>query len=312
MRNPKAGFTLVELLVVIGIVALLALLLLPAVQAAREGARRTQCQNRIRNVGLAVIGYHDSNSRYPPGRFRVPTDIGPKGNAWSWIAVSLPFLEEAALYDAGDIPSTGLGESRVTGKQITSLLCPSGTFSNSGPRFDGGHFVGLPIGQSNYKAVSGANWGHDITIGPDDPRLTAENIRTDFKNRGTNGSYDGFEHGDGIMWRNDVKYDMSDSKVQDGLSKTFLIGEEAPQFNTWASWPYSAHAYGTCAIPPNFTSDDANWWPNTYSFRSEHDGGLYFAFGDCSVRFISDRTTAAVYRALSTRSGFEAHSTSDP
>ena len=78
-------------------------------------------------------------------------------------------------------------------------------------------------------------------------------IGTLWPNPGANGSEDGLENGDGIMWRSDYRQPVQDRDVTDGLSHTFLIGEDLPQQNLWCSWPYANNAYGTCAIPPNFT-----------------------------------------------------------
>jgi len=96
---PKSGFTLVELLVVIAIIGILVALLLPAVQAAREAARRTQCQNRVKQLSLACLNYHDTTKHFPSA-----TDILPQGSAsptayWSYIVQILPFMEETSLHD---------------------------------------------------------------------------------------------------------------------------------------------------------------------------------------------------------------------
>lgn len=116
---------------------------------------------------------------------------------------------------------------------------------------------------------------------------------------------DGLEQGDGIMWRSDILRPVAARNVRDGLSQTFMIGEDLPEKNRWCSWPYANNAYGTCAIPPNFSYRDPNWWPNTHSFRSAHPGGLNFAMADGSVHFIEQGIALPVYRALATRAGQE-------
>jgi hypothetical protein len=94
------------------------------------------------------------------------------------------------------------------------------------------------------------------------------------------------------------------------LSNTFLIGEDRPEKNRWCSWPYASHAYGTCAIPPNYKKPDGTDfhpldWYNTHGFRSSHPGGLQFAMADASVRFVTNDIDLKVYRALATIRGSE-------
>ena len=108
-----------------------------------------------------------------------------------------------------------------------------------------------------------------------------------------------------MMWRTDYRQPVQDRNVTDGLSHTFLIGEDLPGKDIWCSWPYANNAYGTCAIPPNFTFQDPTWWPNTQSFRSAHPGGLNFSMADGATRFVSADIDLATYRALATRAGGE-------
>jgi len=98
--------------------------------------------------------------------------------------------------------------------------------------------------------------------------------------------------------------------IRDGTSNTFMIGEDVPATNEWASWPYANNSQGTCAIPPNIRRPDGShypaWnWQNNESFRSLHAGGLHFACADGSVHFIHDTIALPVYRALATIHGGE-------
>jgi len=293
-----AGFTLVGLLVVMTIIAMLMGLMLPAVVSSREAARRATCQSNLHQLSLAVEGFHAAQSRYPPGQFGGSIGHGPDSRAWSWIARVLPYLERSDLYTEGDIPRKTLRDSGIIAHTIPILHCPSGGTAGSAPRSDAGDLEGMPVGQTNYKGVSGANWGADESIGQ-----TA--VNTQWPNPGTLGSNDGLAKGDGILWRSDHDQRITKDHVLDGLSTTFLLGEDLPEANRWLSWPYSNNAYGTCAIPPNFTFDDPTWWPNTWSFRSHHPGGLQFAFADGSVRFVAQSIALNVYRAIATRKGKE-------
>jgi len=282
--SPFSAFTIVEVLVVITIIGVLMALVLPAVQAARETARRSGCAGNIKQLALGCHLFHNAEGRVPPGQCGGEFKFGADSRCWSWLARILPHVEQESLYRHGGIPNSTFRQSTAPPRQISLFLCPSDSFSHTGPRTDAGNFaeIQMPLGQTNYKAVCGANWGSDET-------QNLEYIETLWRNRGTNGSYDGQAHGDGIMWRNDIKYRLSFAKVKDGLSYTFLVGEDLPERNKFCSWPYSTHAYGTCAIPPNFTYSDPNRWENTLSFRSAHPGGLNFALADGSTHFVSDK-----------------------
>ncbi len=300
-RVRRSAMTLIELLVVIAIIGALIALLLPAIQASREAARRMSCQSNLRQLALGVVGFEGTQRRYPPGSFKeADYDQGPDGDAWSWIAHILPYTEENNTYEEGGIPRKTLEESGVADRQIALFLCPSDDYSHRGPRTDAGNFdtSELPLGQTNYKGVSGANWGADESLG-------LEDIGSDWPNQGIYGSWDGHAFGDGILWRSDIRTRLNSSRVYDGLSRTFLIGEDLPERNIWCAWPYANTAYGTCAIPPNYIHDDPTFWPNTHSFRSAHPGGLNFAFADGSVRFIDEGISLDLYRALATREGKE-------
>ncbi len=309
--SKRSGLTLIETLVVIAIIGTLIGLLLPAVQKVREAAARTSCANNLKQLALAAQMYNDTCGRLPPGQigpyqWRVPNQPyygwGPSSYGWSWLSRILSFVEQNNLFTAGGIPNKTLAQSGITAVRIVLFLCPSDTASNAPPRTNTGNLEGFPVGNTNYKGVSGANWGYDSSQNFWFPTL--------WKNKGTNGSYDGLNHGDGAMFRTDVLQPRDLLTITDGLSNTFLIGEDVPALNNWCSWPYATHAYGTCAIPPNARQPngqpfDPNDWYNNHSFRSRHPGGLQFAFADGSVRFIQNAIPLSVYRAMATIQGGE-------
>ncbi|MEO2045864.1 MAG: DUF1559 domain-containing protein [Pirellulales bacterium] len=147
--RPLHGFTLVELLVVIAIIGILVALLLPAIQAARESARRSQCQNNLKQIGIALHNFHDSMSAFPAGMqfdrpSRATTDINYRAN---WIITILPFLEQQALYDTFDFEQVISHENNriPRGTLISTLLCPSDTGAEQ-------PFTGLRVRE-------GDNWG---------------------------------------------------------------------------------------------------------------------------------------------------------
>ena len=301
-RTAKGGVSVIELLMVVAITGMLVSLLLPAVNSAREAARAAVCRSQMRQLAMAIEQFHGARHTYPPSRFIKQLHVGPEGNGWSWITKVLPYLEDGLRGDFAE----PLGTSELLGRKIPVLLCPTDGFTMSGPRWDAAQLEGLAVGQTNYKAVSGANWGADATQNSPD-------IDTQYRNVGTNGSYDGYSDGDGIMFRNDADSRMRHAKVIDGLSKTFLLGEDLPKFNAWCSWPYVTHVYGTCAIPPNTIPNSPEWWPDGASFRSRHPHGLHFAMADCSVRFIDQSIDQNVYQQHATREGeTEGHWEAEP
>jgi prepilin-type N-terminal cleavage/methylation domain-containing protein len=143
-RATPGGFTLVELLVVIAIIGVLVALLLPAVQAAREAARRTQCSNNLRNIGLALLNHADGKKRLPaatqfrPGRPGPPTGPGANGPGGTWVVQILPFIEQQALYRMFDHTkaSNHANNARAVGVSLSWLICPSDNEIPDGGLFD--------------------------------------------------------------------------------------------------------------------------------------------------------------------------------
>ena len=306
LSSGRRGFTLVELLVVIAIIGVLVALLLPAVQAARESARRMQCSNNLKQMAIGIHNFHDTRLLFPHNTLPTSNWADQSGGKnWSWISRILPFMEQQNLYNNLDIENKTLRQSQVyVATQVKTFLCPSDDYTRRGPRTDG-HNLGtpaisppLPLGQTNYKGVSGANWQWG------EARWNPIVSTID----GT--SKDGLVAGDGLFYRKDDLKKLRMASITDGTSNTFMVGEDLPQKNTHCSWPYANHSNGTCAIWPNskktngteFTPTD---WPNVYSFRSAHPNGLQFAFADGSVRFVPNSIDIAIYRALSTIAGNE-------
>ncbi|MBI3465539.1 MAG: DUF1559 domain-containing protein [Planctomycetes bacterium] len=331
--SHQPGFTLVELLVVIAIIGILIALLLPAVQAAREAARRSQCTNNLKQLALACHNHHESKGTLPRNgsekNLLTSHNEGPEGlgtgccglNAprWGWIARTLPYLEQDPLYKQGNIPFDRMDASpqtlAVIATPLTAVTCPSDTSPRT--RTNGANTAGRLAGATSYKGVSGANWGTDFF----GPVRQDTNFSTLYRNpaTGTPAQQNGLERGDGIFWRADIRSGkMSLSNIRDGTSNTYMIGEDLSAYIRWNEWAAPNGSCGTCAIPPNVgnkipdpdlgfdTAAKIGRWPTRYSFRSNHPGGLSFAMADGSVRFVSELIALQVYRSLASRAGGEA------
>ncbi len=320
MRTTRdvRGFTLIELLVVIAIIAVLIGLLLPAVQAAREAARRAQCVNNMKQIGLAVHNYIDSNGTFPsqvgaePIRANgVPSWGAAQDYRTSWLVQSLPYMEQQPLFNTynstavAPFGAVGVGRgmysptnSTLISLAINSFVCPSYT----------GPMIHLPntqadwkfwaetrtwmVGVTSYKGNLGTNRTNDFP-GPGAPNHLGDPIPNSTSPTAT-----------GIFWRGSFQVTLA--AVTDGTSNTFLSGEALPNRCTYNAWCESNGSVATTAIPLNQkVNRGRNLWSFCYGFHSEHPGGANFGLTDGSVKFIKDSIAMPVFNALSTRAGGE-------
>jgi prepilin-type N-terminal cleavage/methylation domain-containing protein/prepilin-type processing-associated H-X9-DG protein len=299
----RRAFTLIELLVVIAIIAILIGLLVPAVQKVREAAARLQCENNMKQIVLAAHNYHDVYKHFPGNsQDEGGWDWNYQKNrrSWSWLARLLPYLEQGNLYKQASIDTNTLAQSLpllATGLPV--FFCPSDNADALNPSTSRANLQGVPIATSNYKGVTGDCWCWGT-----------------YANKCN--LCNGLTTSNGIFARGDLKKPARIAKITDGTSNTFFLGEDIPEIDAHCTWPYANGTLGTAAIPPNVMKrpngnpyDPYYDWPQLYSFRSRHTGGLNFGFADGSIRFISESIPLPTYRALATAIGGEAIANTD-
>jgi len=327
-HNRPRGFTLVELLVVIAIIGILVALLLPAVQAAREAARRMSCTNNIKQLALACHNYHDTYKRFPLNYASWSSRDPNDGRAQSWLIAVLPFMEQQPLYDKIDFNygvrndprnggqgagTNGPSNEWVAWQKMPAFICPSDGFSDGkmdlgranyrNPRADN------TWGVNNYKGCAGSNWQWGNFIVTPTNAATAPWYGTPYGSTG-----DGLDRGNGILFRNNNPASPPVARiasVTDGTSNTFLIGEAIPNFCTHTWWWHCNGSTATTAVPLNVAAQCTNTgkrnidlaacrgdWPNNYSFMSLHPGGGNFGLADASVRFVPETVDITVYRSF--------------
>jgi prepilin-type N-terminal cleavage/methylation domain-containing protein/prepilin-type processing-associated H-X9-DG protein len=338
--TDRPGFTLIELLVVIAIIGVLIALLLPAVQAAREAARRAQCVNNLKQIGLALHNYLSSVGVFPPGRFN--THVAGRGNCWGTYSQLLPQLEQGAIYNSFNFslaPDTDpvLSAPNTTGFTtfVTALLCPS----DSTPVLI--VVSGTPFATHNYNVNVGS--GYSVVPFPAAPLADVPN---------------------GMFFENEA---MRDADITDGMSGTVAVSEtiRSTATDTFATnplgvfvitgnnsssgppitsdadyvsmclttsppgfqatlgvrWHYGAPGHSMYShrrtpndkrvdcrggLPHSTRSDPLwSWLSLNIAARSKHPGGVNSLFVDGHVQFIKNTVSVGVWQALGSRNGGE-------
>ncbi len=335
LSRKTRGFTLIELLVVIAIIAVLIGLLLPAVQAAREAARRAQCVNNLKQLGLASHNYHDVAGKFPTNMYLHPI-MGPSdGTTWnnaSWLVLLLPQMEQQPLHNSVNFSmmmgtfigggwkwsprySVGDPNSTVRVTVLNSLICPSDDSPNidttnpddlSGLRAAGTSYVGnmgdncLGCGGEIAPAALGQVMlcTARLNLPCRRPELGHARLTSAQANNGS-------PAGSGVYWAwgSDVGINM----ITDGTSNTLMAGEQIRKITTWNAWVGANASIGSTAVPLNYKqrAPNINDWPYLYTFRSNHPGGANFCMADGSVKFIKNTINFNIYQALSTRANGE-------
>jgi prepilin-type N-terminal cleavage/methylation domain-containing protein len=330
MKSKKirpSGFTLIELLVVIAIIGVLIALLLPAVQQAREAARRTQCRNNLKQIGLALHNYLDAHNVFPQGC--TPRNSNPNaehrpglkmglGNGWGWNTYVLPYLDSTNLYNTFNFEQPFDNTYNLTQEAnppTTIYLCPSATVdrANSDPIFSYDEINGIRIPTTHYYGVMGP-----IEL----DAANQYNDRYPYRLSQASTNWDGFAMGGILHYLSRVQ----PGHVTDGLSNTIMVGElswngNKNGFRNWAMGTRSNFAgsaknvvFGINEVP--WTDDPAFLAGTKYagftyrilggiSFGSNHVGGAQFLLGDGSARFVSQNIELMLYRGLASRAGGE-------
>lgn len=311
-QTRRKAFTLIELLVVIAIIAVLIALLLPAVQQAREAARRSQCKNNLKQIGLALHNYHDAYGQFPIGGTYFGDNDRPN---ISWVVRILPYLEQQALFNELDmnrsnVPSQVLADGKPAREhQIKVMRCPT----DPSPELRTRESDGLTYAQSSYSGSLGSQStpSDNSSCNPfqafKEPLLPAN---TDY---GRTASATNIS---GMFGQGPASIALAD--VDDGSSNTFLVGEILSSCHLsiptgW--WPSHARAttgstlaplneFTTCEGSTRITDTNCTDSRNhnySWGFKSMHTGGGHFCMVDGSVRFVSENINYDTYRSLGGR-----------
>lgn len=305
------AFTLVELLVVIAIIGVLIALLLPAVQAAREAARRMQCTNNMRQFGIALHNYHDIHNALPAAWFgynerNEPDVLGEPG--WAWGAAILPFVEQGNLQNIIDykLPVAAVENEKARITMLRLFRCPSDSASDE------------TFTLEEFEEHHGHEHGHDEEHEHEEPEEqevhegdeTRWALANYVANFGTINVEEAEECPAGQIFKSDGAFYHNSclnlAAFTDGLSNTFIVGERASVVGkqTWVGMPphdgcFPAMLTGSTNDSEGFPLGKKNGL--AHGFSSEHPGGANFAYGDGSVRFTSDTTDINVLKHLSAR-----------
>jgi len=295
-RSQLRGFTLIELLVVIAIIAILIALLLPAVQQAREAARRSQCKNNLKQIGLAFHNYHEAHNKIPPGNISNVTSS--TNNSWCrsggsfqwapWTTMILPYIDQAPLYalinfnvpfvdSSNNFINPNLSIINNAGAQrMVVYQCPSDPDLSNAP-------------YSSYMGVQG---------GP--PNAAVQQPQC--QNTGCTPSNARAHFVTGMIHAAS-NYNLS--AALDGTSNIFLVGESRYSNAHWAQ----SGKMDSCTLPRNLAGalEQINLYPDrgaqqaTRGFSSRHVGGCHFLMCDGSVQFMSENVNLFVYQQLAQR-----------
>jgi prepilin-type N-terminal cleavage/methylation domain-containing protein len=305
----KRGFTLIELLVVIAIIAVLIALLLPAVQQAREAARRSQCKNNLKQIGLAMHNYHDSNRTLPPGYItNIPQNMSATElSHWGWGVFLLPFIDQAPVYNILNPGPVSLHANLATAAGLAALTTPLASFvcaSDPGPSLN--NFNQL---LADNPADPNAAWYNRYVTSDGTDRIAiakSNYVMVACSNVSTTPPVYFAQYGPatGSGFQNSrVRF----ADITDGTSNMLLVGERAFKFDDLNVGAGNALGFSSAVNTPGTSAgikaagmcvlglayNGINWSSTNRvhqprGFHSPHVGGCHFVMGDGAVRFISE------------------------
>jgi prepilin-type N-terminal cleavage/methylation domain-containing protein len=285
LRRKHSGFTLIELLVVIAIIAVLIALLLPAVQQAREAARRTKCRNNLKQLGLAIHNYHDTHDCFP-----MNANVGSTTpNGFTWIVGILPNLDQAPLYNRinfslRNIDTTPTNNLATIQTPIPALLCPS---DQTPPvRSDLAAWWAWPGEQTANTTLYGKSAGVTGYMG-------------------TMGQ--GFDSNPpDALFERSASRKLSFRDIADGTSNVLAVGERSPSWSPWCAWGGGNGVWIDADNGLNLIVKQQGFVPTSaevggirYGASSWHVGGVQFLLADGSVHFLSENMQHQLYVDLS-------------
>lgn len=298
--RTRVGFTLVELLVVIAIIGILIGMLLPAVQQVRAAARRTACQNNLKQIGLAVLNYESAFGQFPPGQRWTALEGQPNRLDYSWMALILPHIEANNIYNAIDFerPYLSAINLQAAGEIIPAYLCPS-TAQEDGARIEGvildyGDVQGVDLGCTDYLGIAGPKSSQTNPVTGDDYE----------KQHGVLIGTKGLINEARVLEPPAVTF----AKIIDGSSNTMMVTEctgrgtekeDNDPNGAWISGKNISH------INKRVNSEDAKRSWNDELIFSEHYGGANGLRADGSVHFVSADTAKETILSLCSRDGGE-------
>jgi prepilin-type N-terminal cleavage/methylation domain-containing protein len=315
----RRGFTLIELLVVIAIIAILIALLLPAVQQAREAARRTECKNKLKQLGLALHNYHDTTNRFPYGS----TGTSPVTSVvHTWNEFILPYIDQAPLFNLISFSiaaGAGTNATNLNNRTYPFQACPSNPYSSGttavgGAGFYGDGFITWNTGIMSYNVMAGPaqlNWGAQADCSPG----YGANPSTSPTALGTTGSYCGlagtwnYTDNPGAAPGIFAQGGLVSTRIRDiidGTSNTIMLGEHRGELCIYQGIFSGNFGGTTTGLKINSTliqpTNASSSYPTNHGMSSYHVGGAHAVMGDGAVRFLSNNIDFPTFNYLGGKS----------